>query len=191
MDENNIVVVPLHKHQQYLSQCCSLINAEWKRSETARLRSLQSSSDFLPVNLILIQNKMVIGHLKLSQIPSIRHACFVESVVIDKKLRGQGYGSILMKEAEKHCQNNLHLKIIYLSTKGQEHFYGKLGYTKCDPINIYGGFVAVNCTIKSVTTAPTHFPIPPPLPNNNNILPQVLNQKTYMCKYLNNNKDCI
>lgn len=186
MDKNNLVVVPLHKHQEYLSQCCTLINAEWKRSETARLRSLQSSSDFLPVNLILIQNKTVIGHLKLSKIPSKGHACFVESVVIDRQFRGQGYGSILMKEAEKHCQDNLHLKTIYLSTKGQELFYEKLGYAKCDSINIYGGFVAANYATNSVTTTPRH-PVLPPLLNNNIIFPQVLNQKTYMIKYLNNN----
>lgn len=176
-----LLVVPLHKHPEYMLQCCTLINAEWTRSETARLRSLECSCDFLPVSLILLQNNEVIGHLKLSTVPSIQESCFVESVVILDKLRGQGYGSYLMKEAEKYCQNNLRLKTIYLSTKGQEKFYEKLGYTECAPISIYGGFVNNTKTVQKTSNV---GPTPPPLPKNN--VPPKTQQKTYMCKSIEN-----
>lgn len=133
------LVLPLHKHLEYLQDSCNLINNEWKRSDTARLRSLEASCDQLPTSLILLRDKKLIGYLKLSPIPSIKDGCFVESVVIEKNERGKGYGSILMKKAEDYCRNNLsNLNVIYLSTKGQEGFYTKLGYTECMPISIYG-----------------------------------------------------
>lgn len=131
-------VVPLHKNPEHLMACCRLINDEWKRSETARLRSLECSSDNLPTCLILLRNKQVIGHCKLTNIPSISDACFIESVVVDRSLRGQGYGTYLMQKAEEYCKKCLQLNTIYLSTKGQENFYKRLGYNVCAPISIYG-----------------------------------------------------
>lgn len=133
-------VAALHKYPEHLTSCCRLLNEEWKRSETARLRSLECSSDKLPTSLILLANKTLIGHCKLSPIPSITDACFVESVVIDRSLRGKGYGSYLMTKAEDYCKHCLGLNAIYLATKGQEGFYKKLGYNVCAPVSIYGGF---------------------------------------------------
>lgn len=175
MEMEELSVVQLHRYPEHLMGCCQLINEEWKRSETARLRSLECSRDNLPTCLILLKNKLVIGHCKLSVIPSIRDACFVESVVIDKNLRGKGYGTYLMEKVEDYCKNCLHLNTIYLSTKGQENFYKKLGYNVCAPISIYGGYTPnfskfndkVNSMIK---------------PSNNN---KLTNQtKTYMNKVI-------
>ncbi|EFA06018.1 N-alpha-acetyltransferase 80 [Tribolium castaneum] len=178
-------VVPLHLNKKYLSECCKLINDEWKRSDTARLRSLESSSDSLPTSLILLRNDEIIGHLKLSPIPSIRDGCFVESVVIEKGLRGKGFGRLLMEKAEEYCKNFLQLKTIYLSTKGQEGFYNKLGYMECQPISIYGNCMPLTSTIncKNENKTKEDFqgaPKPPPLPANS------FNQnvKTYMRKDL-------
>ena len=36
-------------------QCCEILNDEWPRSETLRLRSLNSSRDDLPMCLALVQ----------------------------------------------------------------------------------------------------------------------------------------
>lgn len=149
----DLPVHPIHKKPEYLRDCCKLINSEWKRSETARLLSLQGSCDFLPVNLILLKEKEVIGHAKLSKMACTDEACFIESVVIKSELRGQGYGTYLMNKVEEYSKNNLHLKYIYLSTKGQEKFYNKLGYTICEPIQLYGapvknGTNKFNCFIK-------------------------------------------
>lgn len=49
-----------------------------------RLHSLEASSDSLPTSLILVKNeenncKAVIGHSKISPIPSMSDSCFVES----------------------------------------------------------------------------------------------------------------
>ncbi|KAK9891238.1 hypothetical protein WA026_013551 [Henosepilachna vigintioctopunctata] len=128
----------LHKKPEYMQKCCELINTEWKRSDTARMRSLENSCDSLPCNIILLQDKVLIGHLKLSSIPSIPEACFVESVVILKSHRGMGYGTKIMNLAEEYCRDCLKLREIYLSTKGQEQFYRKLGYVECPPVSIYG-----------------------------------------------------
>lgn len=172
-------ILPIHRHPEYLEACCKLINEEWKRSDTARLHSLNSSCDQLPTSLILLLDKKLIGHLKLSVIPSIKNACFVESVVIDNKLRGKGYGSYLMKKAEEHCKQILNLKSIYLSTHGQEDFYSKLGYTRCEPVSIYGNFISKNNfeqkispekinknNVKNIIGILAPVPPPPPLPVN-------------------------
>lgn len=184
-------VLPLHKHPTYLLECCHLINAQWKRSETARLRSLENSCDTLPVNLILVKEGKVIGHAKLSRLPSIKDACFVESVVISESLRGQGFGSYLMQKAEEYCIKQLHLKFIYLSTTDQQKFYRKLGYVECEPVSIYGGaslkkdlqnnFCLINTSV-NVCNSKINVPKPPPLPN----VP-VYNKRvvTYMFKSLN------
>lgn len=169
-------VVPIHKHPEYLIDCCNIINQEWKRSETARLHSLKQSCDHLPTSLILLKDKILIGHLKLSIIPSIRTACFVESVVVDMSYRKKGYGSILMKEAENFCRG-LGLDAIYLSTKGQEEFYRKLGYENCAPVSIYGNFVPKNLDTVNIANKPEKLsdvcqnctkgfypPTPPPPP---------------------------
>jgi N-acetylglutamate synthase-like GNAT family acetyltransferase len=179
-----LAVVPLHHYKKYMSDCCKLINDEWKRSETARMRSLESSSDTLPTSLILLKNDQIIGHLKLSPIPSISDACFVESVVIERKLRGKGFGTILMEKAEYYCKNHLQLKTIYLSTQGQEGFYSKLGYQECQPISIYGNYTpttTMSCKNKNqYSNGWQGAPKPPPLPSNKiNV-----NTKIYMKKNL-------
>lgn len=178
-----IIVVPIHKYLEYLQDCCNLINSEWKRSDTARLHSLQSSSDTLPTSLILLQDKKLIGHIKLSGIPSIRSACFVESVVIDSKIRGKGFGKMLMNKAEEYAKNTLNVDTIYLSTKGQELFYKKIGYNECSPISIYGSFIPTQMFKISQELAKctsNNVPPPPPLPKSQ----KTVITKTYMKKQL-------
>jgi len=110
--------------------------------------SLESSKDELPTCLVLHrstankssdQEPQVLAHLKLTPIPSIPSACFVESVVVWKSLRGQGYGRYIMNEAERYCKFTLKLHEIYLTTTDKEDFYKKLGYEPCNPVSIFGG----------------------------------------------------
>lgn len=184
----DLQVLPLHRYPEYTMECCQLINDEWKRSETARLRSLQSSCDYLPACLILVQKGKVIGHAKLSSIPSIKDACFVESVVISKSLRGKGFGTHLMLKTEEYCKDILKLHTVFLSTKGQEKFYAKLGYEECEPISIYGtpnynSVIKQNCpaSIKHVNSA-VNIPKAPPLPTA--VPTEVVQTKTFMYKSL-------
>ncbi|XP_044729036.1 N-alpha-acetyltransferase 80 isoform X2 [Chrysoperla carnea] len=189
----DLIVCPLHRVPERIKECCQLINSEWKRSETARIRSLECSSDNLPTSLILLKNGIVVGHCKLSRIPTINDACFVESVVIAKLCRGFGLGKYLMKKTEEYCRTFLKLNTIYLSTRGQENFYAKLGYENCEPVSIYGSCTKTNSTSThnnssspSIKLNFTNCPPPPPMPLNNspNILP---NDKTFMKKHLNEN----
>jgi predicted N-acetyltransferase YhbS len=115
--------------------------------------SLESSKDSLPTCLVLTNSKSsksdnnnnvepdptVLAHVKLTPIPSIPSACFIESVVVWKSLRGQGIGRYMMNEAEKYCKFALKLDEIYLSTTDKEDFYKKLGYEPCPPVSIFGG----------------------------------------------------
>lgn len=176
-----------------------MINEEWPRSETARMMSLQASCDQLPTSLILVNDKkIIIGHCKLTPIPSIHESCFIETVVISKALRGRKLGSYLMKRVEEYCRDFLKLKMVHLSTKGQENFYSKLGYKLCDPVNIYGTcvtskFIAptVDITIQpvpAVKSSPSNGPLPPPpppMPRNISVAnTSIKTNKTFMCKYL-------
>lgn len=126
--------------------------------------SLESSKDSLPTCLVLTKSKsstsdiknadegdkqLVFAHLKLTPIPSRPFACFIESVVVWKSLRGQGIGSFFMNEAEKYCRFNLKLEVIYLSTTDKQDFYKKLGYEVCEPISIFGS--PCNGVFKPVT----------------------------------------
>ncbi|XP_076258266.1 N-alpha-acetyltransferase 80 [Rhynchophorus ferrugineus] len=182
----DLVLVPLHKYPEYLQKCCDLINSEWKRSNTARLRSLEASSDKLPTSLILLKGDILLGHVKLSPLPSVPNSCFVESVVIDNSERGKGYGSLLMAKTEDYCRKTMNISVIYLSTKGQEGFYCKLGYIECMPVSLYGEFKGIrqnDFSISKQTIKPViakNVPAPPPVPVNN----IKVTIKTYMKKDL-------
>lgn len=140
-------MLPIHRAKELIPETIKLINQEWPRSIGARMWSLESSKDELPTCLVLtkvsksdnIDDPTVLAHLKLTPIPSIPSACFIESVVVWKSLRGQGVGSHLMSEAEKYCKFVLKLEEIYLSTTDKENFYEKLGYSSCAPVSIFGG----------------------------------------------------
>lgn len=140
-------MLPIHRAKELIPETINLINETWKRSIGARLNSLESSKDELPTCLVLtkvsksdnLDEPTVLAHLKLTPIPSFPNACFIESVVVWKSLRGQGIGSMLMNEAEKYCKFVLKLEEIYLSTTDKEEFYKKLGYSSCPPVSIFGG----------------------------------------------------
>lgn len=143
-------VVPIHKYPELFAQCCKLINAEWPRSEVARMRSLEASCDNLPTSLVLTRdhNQTVLAHVKLSVIHSKNRCCFVESVVVDQKMRGKGLGKLIMKYAEDYCREYLLLDTIYLSTIDQVGFYQKLNYDICAPVSMFG---PRNCALPSLS----------------------------------------
>ncbi|KAL4130914.1 hypothetical protein QTP88_008289 [Uroleucon formosanum] len=137
-------VFPLHRHKHLIKQCCAVINSEWPRSEMARLHSLESSCDTLPISLILVKKEednfqTVLGHSKVTPIPSIPDGGFIETVVIVNLYRGQGLGKYLMYKTEEYIKT-LGLKFAYLSTIDKQEFYSKLGYIQCHPVSIYGGY---------------------------------------------------
>ncbi|XP_011052256.1 PREDICTED: N-acetyltransferase 6 isoform X2 [Acromyrmex echinatior] len=130
MTESDVkyVVIPLHHRPDLIKDCCKLLNSEWPRSETARMKSLSVSCDDFPTCLVLIngENK-VLGHCKISLVARSKISCFIESVVIDYRCRSKGLGSRLLRGVEEYVAKR-GLKNIYLKTDGQEMFYYKNGY---------------------------------------------------------------
>lgn len=184
-------VVPLHHRPDKVKECCKLLNSEWPRSETARLKSLRVSCDEFPTCMILLDREnRVLGHCKVSLMPKLRYSCFIESVVIDYKCRTQGLGSRLLRGTEEYVSRK-GFKSVYLITKGQELFYLKNGYRICDPIKMCGlsNFVPPTPIAKPKHKEKnTQFSGPPPPP-----MPQLefeyfdirmLSQKTHMVKKL-------
>lgn len=80
----------------------------------------------------------VLGHLRLVKVPADDKACFVESMVIHNEFRGKGLGSFFINEAEKFCEQVLHLKSIFLSTYDSGEFYMKIGFRLTTAICVYG-----------------------------------------------------
>ncbi|XP_046813921.1 N-sulphoglucosamine sulphohydrolase isoform X3 [Vespa crabro] len=110
-------VIPLHHRPELVKECCKLLNTEWPRSETARLKSLKVSCDEFPTCLVLLDRESrVLGHCKVSLIPKVRHSCYIESVVVDYKSRAQGLGSRLLRGTEEYVARK-GFKTVYLITK--------------------------------------------------------------------------
>lgn len=131
----------LHKNKLFIQECADILNEEWKRSNTARLFSLESSNDNYPVNLVFVDdNNVVVGHSRLSLVVGQDKCCLVESVVIKKCMRGKGLGKLLMKETEQFAKSE-GFKTVYLSTHDKQDFYQHIGYSFCKPI--------VSCGIQS------------------------------------------
>lgn len=89
-------IAPVHileglDKDEAMQQCVKILNFEWPRSDTIRLRGLQSSSDKLPCHLVLFTRHcdkvQVIGHSRISKIPADTSQIFIESVVIHPQLR--------------------------------------------------------------------------------------------------------
>lgn len=135
----------LHSHPEYTEDCMKILNDQWPRSRTMRMRSLSSSCDQFPTSLVLLQatpqgTTEVIGHSRLNVLPREPSCAWIESVIIRQDLRGAGYGRHLMNKTEEYARI-CGFSTIYLSTHDQQVFYGKLGYEFCAPISIYGGAV--------------------------------------------------
>jgi len=182
-------IVPIHERSDLFDECCRIINAEWPASKTRRLKTFAESCEVFPTCLVLLNRNKVVGHCKLSLIPSEYESCFLSSVVIDHPWRSQGMGSMLLKGAEEYASKK-GIQKVYLSTNGQEGFYLKNGYRVCPPVNIWSVCVpAVNTTLQtSFTKAKSKEyagPPPPPMPEPMSVYDaRLTSSKTYMVKSL-------
>ncbi|CAL7949713.1 unnamed protein product [Xylocopa violacea] len=187
-------ILPLHKRPDLIPDCCALLNSEWPRSETARLKFLNISCDEFPTCLVLIdKNDRVLGHCKISLISRLRHSCFIQSVIIDYQCRSQGLGSRLLRGAEGYVSKK-GIKNVYLITKGQEVFYLKNGYKICDPFKasgindvVYSNAAFTKAKLKEKSMQCSCGPPPPPMPNFQ--MPKfydlgVITHRTHMVKKL-------
>jgi len=155
--------------KDYVLECCSqMLNTEWPRSEVLRMRSLESSTNDLPICLALVQRPPdvteiksreeekkvggsldVVGHVRMTKIPSIPRGIWIESVIIHPDLRGRGFGKYLMLKAEEFAVRR-GFDSAYLCTIDQQVFYSRIGYRFCDPVCAYGGNTRLLSGITSV-----------------------------------------
>ena len=138
--------IPSELKNAIRSQCVNVLNDEWPRSETWRLRSLDSSREGYPMCLALVKRCLktdqpfVLGHVKLSKIPSKPASVWIESVVIHPDLRGKGIGKYLMLKTEQFCIEQ-EFRTAYLCTIDKQIFYSKCGYKFCEPVTVSSGKV--------------------------------------------------
>ncbi|XP_063267680.1 N-alpha-acetyltransferase 80 isoform X1 [Prinia subflava] len=141
-----LILVPLHQRPELLEACAKLLGEEWGKSRTSRLHTLQRSSDTFPACLLLLRSQgrsespaaregpcELVGHARLSRVVGRPHDLFVESVVVARALRGQGYGRRLMEATEQWARAR-GFRCLHLTTHDKQHFYAHLGFVLGEPV---------------------------------------------------------
>ncbi len=85
-------LLPLHEHQHFQNQVIELLNDEWPQSKTIRMRRLERSSNDFPLSYILLDHtNQLIGYCYVDRLlDDEQNSAIVESVCIQRKLRGHG-----------------------------------------------------------------------------------------------------
>ncbi|CAF1183501.1 unnamed protein product [Adineta steineri] len=136
---STLQLLPLHENQYFQNSVLELLNDEWPQSKTIRMRRLERSCNELPLSYILIDdnnnnNNQLIGYCYIDRLLNEEQSIIVESVCIQRTLRGHGYGRILMKLLEDKLQEReSKIQCIYLTTTDKRHFYEKCGYEETTP----------------------------------------------------------
>ncbi|XP_061864281.1 N-alpha-acetyltransferase 80 [Colius striatus] len=136
-------LVPLHQRPELLEACAELLGEEWGKSRASRLHTLQRSSDSFPTCLLLLRSRgaaepregpcQLVGHVRLSRVAARPRDLFVESVVVARALRGQGYGRRLMEATERWARAR-GFACLHLTTHDKQHFYAHLGFVLGEPV---------------------------------------------------------
>ncbi|KAM9374647.1 N-alpha-acetyltransferase 80 [Phaethornis superciliosus] len=144
---DELSLVPLHRRPELLEACAELLSEEWGKSRASRLHTLQRSSDSFPTCLLLLRKQgpteaptaapagpcQLVGHVRLSRVAGRPHDLFVESVVVARALRGQGYGRQLMEATERWARAR-GFGCLHLTTHDKQHFYAHLGFVLGEPV---------------------------------------------------------
>lgn len=92
----------------------------WLRGIKQRTcESLNETITFIWLSWLLL-SVHVMGHSRLTRIPSDPEAVWIESVIVHPALRGQKVGKYLMLVTEKYCKDVHHFKTAYLCTVDQQ-----------------------------------------------------------------------
>ncbi|XP_075015197.1 N-alpha-acetyltransferase 80 isoform X1 [Calonectris borealis] len=179
-------LVPLHRRPELLEACAELLGEEWGKSRASRLHTLQRSSDAFPACLLLLRSRgpagasaaqegpcQLVGHVRLSRVAGRPRDLFVESVVVARALRGQGYGRRLMEATERWARAR-GFSCLHLTTHDKQHFYAHLGFVLGEPVQsvaflspaipaeVLRLFSAPPGAATATTTRPRVSSIPPP-----------------------------
>lgn len=162
VDNKRVEYMVVELSEEYLEATAQLINTEWPRSLGQRVQGLRylvktanSTAKQLPVSLIIVDvaSRMVVGHASMVSIATVDpetqstvNLPFLQSIIIDKSLRGRGMGKMLMLFCEKYfieyaneSRGAVSVSIdrfdhLYLNTKDQQRFYETLGYVQIEPM---------------------------------------------------------
>ncbi|KAM6413837.1 N-alpha-acetyltransferase 80 isoform 2-T2 [Rhynochetos jubatus] len=187
-------LVPLHQRPELLEACAELLGEEWGKSRASRLHTLQRSSDAFPACLLLLRSQgpveapaarespcQLVGHVRLSRVAGRPRDLFVESVVVARALRGQGYGRQLMEATERWARVR-GFSCLHLTTHDKQYFYAHLGFVLGEPVQSVAflspaipaqvlrlfstppGAATAVTTKPRVPSAPAPTPLPPPPP---------------------------
>ncbi|XP_028908122.1 N-alpha-acetyltransferase 80 [Ornithorhynchus anatinus] len=164
-----LTLEPLHRHPDLLDACVDLINEEWPRSRASRQHTLRQSSDTFPLSLGLLQAPStpgapvrLLGHARLSRVMGQPHSLFLETVVVSRAWRGQGYGRRLLEATEGYARDR-GFRQLHLTTRNKQHFYAHLGYVLSTPVqSVAFCSTALPAAFLQATSCPASFPRDPP-----------------------------
>ncbi|XP_074139423.1 LOW QUALITY PROTEIN: N-alpha-acetyltransferase 80 [Sminthopsis crassicaudata] len=159
-----LTLEPAHLRPELLDACADLINQEWPRSRASRLHSLGQSSDAFPLCLALLGPPpapgalpTVLGHSRLSKVVAHDHSLLVETVVVARALRGQGFGRRLMEATEAFAKAR-GFRRLHLTTHDKQHFYAHLGYELGEPVQGITFRSSLSAAILQTFAQPANLP---------------------------------
>ena len=135
--------VLLHENPEYVEDAAAIMTKEWNHEASNYQRNIISMKNqpitHFPCHMALLlmfdENEntthkdkagKVVGHVKLMKADGRGDGacCIVYSLVVDSGHRGQGYGRLLMEEAEKYAQMH-DISYVYLSTPDKVRKHSK------------------------------------------------------------------
>lgn len=124
------------------SAAAEILQQQWpRRSVDTWVQTLRASRASLPLHFIALLDSSsgprVVGHASLhaSVVNGDSRNVVLQSLVVDRTLRGHGYGRRLMQALECWAAE-AGFFYIRLCTKDQQRFYSACGYRTCEPANV-------------------------------------------------------
>lgn len=154
-------VIYLGEEPGYIEEVAKLIESQWKKGLAYRINRLTtfntSPSPFsaFPQNFCLSSEEKVVAQVTIKRVlPPKESYLYMESLVVEEKERGKGYGKklvdFLIAQGPQHGFTGIVLKTMH--AKG---FYEKLGFQPCLPMHIQQGKKKLAAALFQTAIQPT------------------------------------